>query len=277
MLFASSGYPEETFPQYEVPFCRRRCPSIILEEPYGEVPTPEELAERMEREDEEDEKNEEKTEDESSEAEDGPTGMKGDGEVKQAQLCEKGEETTDKDADVEGDYNKDEEEEEEVGEDQPCLAHSSTDEKETPNSSGNQKEGETIGRRRQITFSNHRHVFHYPKGGAVGCSYEDEEVEEDAPDDDDDVEEDKQDDDNDLQKMEVEDEDDPLMEAERLGFSTQFKCDTEEQEVDLIDFLLTYKPEDVINSDPSGAAEAPGLRMRYKNQRKNRPDLFTQN
>ncbi|XP_053094241.1 protein RIC-3 [Pangasianodon hypophthalmus] len=262
------GYAEETFPQYEVPLCRRRYPSVILEEPYGDVPTPEELAERMEREDEEDEKNEEETEevkDECSEDE----GIKGDGDLKQA-LLEKGEETDDNEGDAdEEDYKQDEEEEEEVGE--PCLAHNSTDEEETP---GNQKEGETSSRRKQITFSNHRHVFHYPKGGAVGCSYEDEEVEEDAPEDDDDdadddVVEDKQDEDDDLKEMEMErEEDDPLMEAERLGFSTQFTCDPEEQEVDLIDFLLTYKPEAVINSDQSGAAEAPGLRMRYKNQKK---------
>lgn len=270
---SSSGYPEETFPQYEVPLYRHRYPSVIFEEPYGDVPTPEEVAERMERE-EEDEKNEERTEevkDESSEDEDGPQGMKDDDELKQAQY-EKEEETDDNEGDAdEEDYNQDEEEEEEVGEDQPGLAQSSADEEEMPNSPGNQNEGETPSRRKQITFSHHRHVFHYPQGGAVGCSYEDEEVEEDAPeeDDDDDEQEDKQNEDNDLKQMEMEsEEDDPLMEAERLGFSTQFTCDPEEQEVDLIDFLLTYKPEALINSNQSGVAEAPGLRMRYKNQKK---------
>ncbi|KAF4082759.1 hypothetical protein AMELA_G00129920 [Ameiurus melas] len=267
------GYPEETFPRYEVPLCRRRYPSVILEEPYGDVPSPEEMAERIEGEDEEDEKNEEETEevkDESSEDEDAPEGMKGDGELKQAQV-RKGEETDDNEADAdEEDYKQDEEEEEEVGEDQPCLADNSTDEEETPNSAGNLKEGETSCRRRQITFSNHRHIFHYPKGGAVGCSYEDEDVEEDAPednsdDDDYDVEEDKRDEDDDLNKVEMK-EDDPLMEAERLDFSTQFTCDPEDQEVDLIDFLLTYKPEAGMNSEQSG--EAPGLRMRCKNMNK---------
>ncbi|XP_053539045.1 protein RIC-3 [Ictalurus punctatus] len=273
------GYPEETFPRYEVPLCRRRYPSVILEEPYGDVPSPEELAERIEREDEEDEKNEEETEevkDKSSEDEDGPKGMKGDGELKQTHI-RKGEETDDNEDDAdEEDYKQDEEEEEEVGEDQPCLADNSTDEEETPNLAGNQNEGETSSRRRQITFSNHRHIFHYPKGGAVGCSYEDEEVEEDTPeddsdgddDDDDDVEEDKWDEDDDLNKMEME-EDNPLMEAERLDFSTQFTCDPEDQEVDLIDFLLTYKPEAVMNSEQSG--EAPGLRMRCKNMNKGKP------
>ncbi|KAK3533821.1 hypothetical protein QTP70_031296, partial [Hemibagrus guttatus] len=262
------GYPEETFPQYEVPLCRHRYPSIILEEPYGDVPIPEELAERMQKEEEEDEIFEETDElkDESSEDED-PKGMKDDGKL------EKGEQTDDNEDDAdEEDYKQDEEEDEESGEDQPCLVCNSTDKEKIPDSE-NKKEGETPGRRRQITFSNHRHIFHYPKEAAVGCRYEDEEVEEEAPEDDtndDDVME-KQDEDDHLMEMEEEmelEEDDPLMEAERLGFSTQFTCDPEEQEVDLIHFLLTYKPEAVIKVEQSGAAEAPGLRMRCKNQKK---------
>lgn len=258
MSFASlsyliSGYLEETFPQYEVPLCRHRYPSVILEEPPGDVPTPEELAERMEREDEEDEKTEAETaKNESSENEDGPKRVKDDGEHKQTRLHD--------------------EEEDKVGEDQPCLAHNSTDEDETRNLSENQKEQETSRRRRRITLSNHRHIFHYPKGGSVGYSYEDGEVEEDADNDDYDEKEEnenKQDEDDNLQKMEIEMEDDPLVEAERLGFSPHFTCDPEEQEVNLSDFLLTYKPQVVINSDQLEAAEAPGLRMRYKKQKKN--------
>lgn len=262
--FASSGYPEETFPQHEVLLHRCRFPSIILEEPYGHVPTPEELAERMEREDEEDKKNVEHTEDGSSNDEDGATVMKNDDELSQALVCKKREET---------DYSEDDaDEEEEVGEDQPCLAYYFTDEEKTSHSTGNQKKEETSRRRRHITFSNHRHVFHYPKGGALGCSYEDEEVEEDTPEDGNDyhdnAEVDKQDEDDDLQKTELEmEEDDPLMEAERLGFSTQFTCDPDEQEVDIIDFLLTYKPEDVINSEQSGTPSEV-LRRRYKNHKR---------
>ncbi|KAG7327106.1 hypothetical protein KOW79_008712 [Hemibagrus wyckioides] len=258
------GYPEETFPQYEVPLSRYRYPSIILEEPHGDVPTPEELAERMQREEEEDETDED------------TKGMKDDGELEKREQKDDNEDDAD-----EEDYKQDEEEEEESSEDQPCLVCNSTDKEKIPDS-GNQKEGETPGRKRQITFSNHRHIFHYPKGGAVGCRYEDEEVEEEAPEDDNDdddddddydydVIEEKQDEDDDVMEMEEEmemEEDDPLMEAERLGFSTRFTCDPEEQEVDLIDFLLMYKPEAVIKSEQSGAAEAPGLRMRCKNQKK---------
>lgn len=236
LSFASTGYPEETFPQHEVLLHKHRFPSIILEEPYRGVPTPEELAERIERESEEDKDIVENT-DEFGQDEDGPTEMKDDEE--QTQLCEKREET---------DYSEEE-----------------ADEEETPHSTGNQKKGETS-RRRQITFSSHRHIIHYPKGGAVGCSYEDEEVEEDTPEDDhhDDVEEYKQDGDDNLQKMELEmEEDDPLMEAERLYFSTN----PNEQEVDIIDFLLTYNPEDVINSDLSGSGDGPPEVLRRCSQK----------
>ncbi|KAJ8406437.1 hypothetical protein AAFF_G00300110 [Aldrovandia affinis] len=42
------GYPEETYPQYEEPCCRQRYDTIVLEDPKTELPTPEEVAERME-------------------------------------------------------------------------------------------------------------------------------------------------------------------------------------------------------------------------------------
>lgn len=273
LSYLISGYLEETFPQYEVPLCRHRYPSVILEEPPGNVPTPEELAERMEREDEEDEKTEdESAKNESSENENGPKRVKDDGEHKQTRLCKKGKEADDNQDDGnDEDYKQDDEEEDKVGEDQPCLAHNSTDEDETRNLSENQKEQETSRRRRRIMFSNHRHIFHYPKGGTVGYSYEDGEVEEDAENDyyDEEEEENKQDEGDNLQKTEVEMEDDPLVKAEHLGFIPHFTCDPEQQEVNLSDFLLTYKPQAVINSDHLEAAEAPGLRMRYKKQKKN--------
>ncbi|KAK2869666.1 hypothetical protein Q7C36_001537 [Tachysurus vachellii] len=253
------GYPEETFPLYEVPLCRHWYPSIILEESYGDVPTPEELAERMQREEEKDEIYDEegdKVNDEPGEDED-PKGMMDEGELEKRDESDDNVNDTD-----EEDYKQ-----EDIGEDQPYLACNYTDNEKTPNSPENKKAKETSGRRRQITFSNHRHVFHYPKGGAVGCRYK-EALEDDTNNDDDldheDGMEKKQDEYDDLVVME---EDDPLMEAERLGFSTQFACDPEEQNVDLINFLLTYKPEAVIMSEQSGAAEAPRLRMRCKKQK----------
>ncbi|XP_064192993.1 protein RIC-3-like [Anguilla rostrata] len=44
------GYPEETYPQYEEPCCRQNYDTVILEDPKTDLPTPEELAERMEEE-----------------------------------------------------------------------------------------------------------------------------------------------------------------------------------------------------------------------------------
>lgn len=264
MFFGFSGYPEETFPLYEVPLCRHWYPSIILEKSYGDVPTAEELAERMQREEEKDEiydEEAEKVNDVPGEDED-PKGMMDEGEL------EKGDESDDNVDDTDEEhYMQEEGEEEDIGEDQPYLACNYTDNEKTPNSAENKKAKETSVRRRQITFSNRRHVFHYPKGGAVGCRYK-EALEDDTNDDDDDDHEDameKQQ--NEYDDLVVMEEDDPLVEAERLGFSTRFACDPEEQKVDLINFLLTYKPEAVIMSEQSGAAEAPRLRMRCKKQK----------
>lgn len=251
-----------------VPLRRCRYPSVILEEPYGDVPTPEELAERIHREEEEDEESEEESKEvkyEAIEDKDDPKGMSEDDELKQELELEKGEEINDNEDDAdEADY-RDSEEEEEDHKDQGCLVHNSTDEEETPDTTQKEKERKIFSQRKRLTFSNHRHLFDYPNRGAVGCSSEDK---EDANDDEEeeDVEENKQDEDDDLKEME--EEDDPLMEAECLGFSTGFTSEPEEQEVDLFNFLLTYKPETVINSEHSGAAEAPGLRMRYKNLNK---------
>lgn len=251
-----------------VPLRRCRYPSVILEEPYGDVPTPEELAERIHREEEEDEESEEESKEvkyEAIEDKDDPKGMSEDDELKQELELEKGEEINDNEDDAdEADY-RDSEEEEEDHEDQGCLVHNSTDEEETPDTTQKEKERKIFSQRKRLMFSNHRHLFDYPNRGAVGCSSEDK---EDANDDEEeeDVEENKQDEDDDLKEME--EEDDPLMEAECLGFSTGFTSEPEEQEVDLFNFLLTYKPETVINSEHSGAAKAPGLRMRYKNLNK---------
>ncbi|KAI5101630.1 hypothetical protein C0J45_8833, partial [Silurus meridionalis] len=290
------GYPKETFPQYEVQL-RRRYPSFILEEPYGDVSTPEELAERIESEEEEDKRNEEteKVKDEFSENQDDPKKIKGDG------VLEKGEETEDNKDGADEDHQQDEEEKEEVSEDQPCLAYDSTDEQETPNSPGQQ-----TSRRRQISFSIQRQFFYCSKTGSVRCSYGD--VDDDDYDDDDYDDDDNKLDEDDLKNTEREEElqkkkdkavqresekenemkleeememgieeemereemeeDDPLMEAERLDFSNQLIWDPEVEELDLIDFLLKYKPEPGVNSEQSGAAEATGLMMRYKNQKK---------
>ncbi|KAL6469052.1 hypothetical protein MHYP_G00225760 [Metynnis hypsauchen] len=317
------GYSEETFPKYEVAFRGRRYPSVILEEPDMDIPTAEQIAERMGREEEEDDEEEdddddddddyneqeeevkdEIDEDKADAAENNPTEWKEEEETKQedeeseeedAEEEEEEEDITeevheaelikeDDDEDEDDTPQKDQEqeeedeEEEEVGEDQPCLPH---DEEQGPKSKGARKHRELPSSRRQITFSDHRHVFRYLKGDTVGCKYEDEDEEdtqeEDNEEDDDEEEEeeedmedeDKQDE---VQKKVVErEEEDPLMEAERLGFHAEVECDPEEQEINLLDFLLTYQPEATISSNQPVTPQTPAsgtLRMRHKKPKK---------
>ncbi|XP_066503021.1 protein RIC-3 isoform X2 [Hoplias malabaricus] len=317
------GYSEETFPKYEVTFRGRRYPSVILEEPDMDIPTAEELAEGMGREEEEegeeDDEDEDDIDDENKEEEEfknGRDGHKADaadsnltdlnenGENKQDEESEECEEEEEEEVDeetegahegelvVEEDEDEcdfhqkaleeeeEDEDDEEVGEDQPCLPQNTDDEEQRRQSKRVKKQRE----KRQITFSDHRHVFHYPVGGRDGCKSEDvnsnsneedsgEEEEDDDADDDeeenhDDVEEEDKPDEGDHK---VREEEDPLMEAERLGFHAEVECDPEEQEVDLLSFLLTYQPEAAISSRQSVLPKAPvsgTLRMRHKKPKK---------
>ncbi|XP_030621004.1 protein RIC-3 [Chanos chanos] len=263
------GYPEETYPEYEVP-CRRyrRYPSVILEEPDPELPTAEELAERME-------------------VEEGVVEDKGEGKEVLDEEQEGCEESNveykcdeEEDEEEEDDEEDDEEEEDEDGEEQPCLPETPNmeemEEREMNTFFGEREDRPPSKGRKQITFSGHRHVFHYPKDGTVGCKYVEEEVEEDKEDDDED-DEDEDEDDNDYEDQLYEEEeekdeeergeDDPLMVAESLGFNAEVDSDPEEQEEDLIDFLLTYQPENtqsfshtLVPRDLSSGE----LRMRHK-------------
>lgn len=182
------------------------------------------------------------------------------------------EEEDDEDEESEED-NEEEDEEEDIGEDQPCLPKSFDEDDEKLKYPGEREEKQKPSRRRQITFSDHRHVFHYPKGGAVGCKYEEEEEEEheEEEEDEENEEEDYEDPENEEERSETEEkEEDPLMEAESLGFNDDVECDPEEQEVDLIDFLQTYQPEVTIISSQSQSpkTQARGaLRMRNKKQK----------
>ncbi|XP_050971672.1 protein RIC-3 [Labeo rohita] len=266
------GYPEETYPEYKMPSCRRRFPSVILEEPDQVIPTAEELAERMEKEEEEDE----------------PDDASANEEMKVEN--DEGEKEDDDEYEEEEDEDEEEEDEDEIGEDQPCLSKSiDEDDEKLEYPDEKEEEQKPTRRRRQITFSDHRHVFHYPKGGAVGCKYEEEEEEEHDGEEEEEEEEDEGNekeengDDEDCEEEEEEDqgnedvngetekeEEDPLMEAESLGFNDEVECDPEEQEVDLIDFLQTYQPEVTVISSKSESpkAEASGtLRMRHKKQK----------
>ncbi|KTF78092.1 hypothetical protein cypCar_00032153 [Cyprinus carpio] len=132
-------------------------PSVILEEPDQVIPTAEKLAERLEKEEEE---------------ENEPDDVCTNEEVKE-ENNEGEKEEDDKDEEEE------DEEEDEIGEDQLCLPKSIDEDDEKLEYPGEKEEEQKPSRRRrQITFSDHRHVFHYPKGGAVGCKYEEEDEEE---------------------------------------------------------------------------------------------------
>uniref|UniRef100_A0A3B4CJ87 Glutamic acid-rich protein-like n=2 Tax=Pygocentrus nattereri TaxID=42514 RepID=A0A3B4CJ87_PYGNA len=324
------GYSEETFPKYEVAFRGRRYPSVILEEPDMDIPTAEQIAERMGREEEEDDEEdeeedddddddeddyneqeeevkEETDEDKADAAENNSTEWKEEGETKQEEDEESEEEDAEeeeeeediteevheaeliKENDDEDEYDtpqkdqeqeEEDEEEEEVGEDQPCLPHD--DEEQGAKSKGARKDRERPSSRRQITFSDHRHVFHYPKGDTVGCKYEGEDEEDtQEEDDEEDEEEEEEEEEDDMEDEDKQDEvqkkvaereeEDPLIEAERLGFHAEVECDPEEQEINLLDFLLTYQPEATISSNQPATPQTPAsgtLRMRHKKPKK---------
>ncbi|KAA0723245.1 Protein RIC-3 [Triplophysa tibetana] len=262
------GYSEETYPEYDIPCRRRRYPSVILEEPDQVILTAEELAERMEKEEEDEEpaNNDNKIKEEVHREND---------EDKQENDKNEDEEVeNDEEEDSEED-NDEEDEEDDIGEDQPCLPKSFNEDDETLKYPGERKQKPST--RRQITFSDHRHVFHYPIGGAVGCKYEEEEEheeeeeeEEDEDEEEENGDEDNEDPQNEEERSETEEkEEDPLMEAESLGFNDDVECDPEEQEVDLIDFLQTYQPEVALRSSQSQSPKTQGcgtLRMRNKKQ-----------
>ncbi|XP_067298954.1 protein RIC-3 [Pseudorasbora parva] len=271
------GYTDETYPEYDMVSRRRRFPSVILEEPDQAIPTAEELAERMEKE-EEDELTDDACTSEEVEMEDN------EGEKKENDKDEE-----EDDEEVEDEDEEEEEDEEDVGEDQPCLPVIDEDDDRLENPS-EREEQQKPSRRRQITFSDHRHVFHYPKGGAVGCKYEEEEEEEHEREEeegnkeegngDEDCEEEEEENSDEEEgdqhneesqgELEEKEEEDPLMEAESLGFNDDVECDPEEQEVDLLGFLQSYQPEVTVisNKSDSPKAQASGtLRMRHKKQK----------
>lgn len=285
------GYTDETYPEYDMISRRRRFPSVILEEPDQAIPTAEELAERMEKE-EEDELTDDACTNEEVEMDDNEGEKEEDDkdEEDEDEEVEEDDELEDNDEEEE----EEEEDEEDVGEDQPCLPKGiDEDNDRLENPSEREEQQKPSGRRRQITFSDHRHVFHYPKGGAVGCKYEEEEEEEHEREDeegneeeengDEDYEEEEEEEEensdeeegdqcNEERQDETEEkeEEDPLMEAESLGFNDDVECDPEEQEVDLLDFLQSYQPEVTVisNKSESTKAQASGtLRMRHKKQK----------
>ncbi|XP_054892402.1 protein RIC-3 [Poeciliopsis prolifica] len=254
------GYPEETYPAYDDSCDRHKYETIKLEENPSQ-PTAEALAERMEQEEEEimarklsiveeeDEEEEEEKEEEDL-----------DEEEEEEELEEVGGLEEEAEEDKELEYVEDEEEEEEkkqllipaspvIGRKQQRVGLEVS--KELQQHSGGKK---------QITFSEKKHVFHYPKED----TYEEEEDEET---------EDEMEEDIEVEEEEEADDDDPLMEAESLQFSCEGSSNPEEQaEEDEEEYLLTLAPledEHLIHADAPKEVGQNVLRMR------NRRETFT--
>uniref|UniRef100_A0A3P8SJN9 RIC3 acetylcholine receptor chaperone a n=1 Tax=Amphiprion percula TaxID=161767 RepID=A0A3P8SJN9_AMPPE len=258
------GYPEETYPEYDDSCERRAFEEFILEECTNQ-PTAEALAERMEQEEEEimarklsvvEEEDEDEEEEEEEDREE---------EVKDEDEEEEVAETEEDMEETEEDVEEEEEEEEQEAEKRQLLLTSSP----RPAVGGKQvriglevsKELQSqSGGKKQISFSEHKDVFRYPKEDA----YEEEEEEEKE----DEVQE--EDEGTEVEEEEEADEDDPVMEAESLQFSCEGGSNPEEEaEEDKEEYLLVSAP---VEGDGRIRAETPkdvgvsGLRMRNRRE-----------
>ncbi|MED6277172.1 hypothetical protein CHARACLAT_010647 [Characodon lateralis] len=263
------GYPEETYPAYDDPCPRHKYETIRLEE-YPSQPTAEALAESMEQEEEEilarklsivqeeDEEEQEKEDDLDEEEEEG--------EVDE-EVGEKEEEVEQTEEEKEHKYVEEDEEEEEQEEAERKQLLSPA-----PPVSGRKQEKvgfevskelqQHKGAKKQITFSDKRHVFHYPKED----TYEEGEEEETE----DEMEEEEEEEEEEGTEVEEED-DDPLMEAESLLFSCESSSNPDEQAEEVEgEYLLTLAPvedETQIHADVPKEVEQSGLRMRNRRER----------
>lgn len=256
------GYPEETYPEYDEPCPRRGLKTVKLEEPPTQ-PTAEALAERMEQEEEEVMARKlsiVKEEDEDEEAEEEE---EDDTEVQDEEEDEEEEgEAIDEVMGAEEDIEEDEEEEEAEAEKRhllhPPLSHPAPG--RTPVRTGLEvkKELQCSGKK-QISFSDHRDVFHYPKEDTFedGEENKDEEVEE-------------EDEETEVEEEEEADEDDPVMEAESLQFSCDGSSNPEEEvEEDTEGNFLMSAPAEGnsrIHADASKDVGVSGLRMRNRRE-----------
>ncbi|XP_026234580.1 protein RIC-3 [Anabas testudineus] len=252
------GYPDETYPEYDEPNVRNGFDgsSIMLEESPNQ-PTAEALAERMEQDEE---------------------------EVMARKLSVVQEEDEEEDDEEEDDEEEDDDEEEveEVEEDTEDEEEEEEAEKRQllgpPTSLATERNQERVGLevskelqcyngesgRKQISFSDHKDVFHYPKEDA----YEQEEDEKEDEVEEDEVEE--EDDGTEAEEEEEADEEDPVMEAESLQFSCEGCSNPEEEaEEDKEEYLLmsaSVEGDGHIHSDTPKEAGVSGLRMRNRRE-----------
>uniref|UniRef100_A0A3P9CF70 RIC3 acetylcholine receptor chaperone n=1 Tax=Maylandia zebra TaxID=106582 RepID=A0A3P9CF70_9CICH len=256
------GYPEETYPEYDEPCLRRGFKTVKLEEPPTQ-PTAEALAERMEQEEEEvmarklsivreEEEEEEDEEEEDTEAQDD-----------EDEEEEEEEEGLEEAMGVEEDIDEEEEEEEEAEKRQLLRPPSSQPGPErTTTRIGLEAKKElqcNNSGKKQISFSEHKDVFHYPKEDTYEDGEEDKEDQMEEEDEDTEVEEEEE-----------ADEDDPVMEAESLQFSCDGSSNPEEEaEEDIEGNILmsaNVEGEGRIYADTPKEVGVSGLRMRNRRE-----------
>lgn len=241
------GYPEETYPVYEhdeeyrgddEEYSKPRITPFTMVEP-AQQPSAEALAERMEQ------------VEEQAMARKLSIVREVDEEEEEDDKEEEGEETEEEGEETEEDM----EEEEAEAEKRHLLSVSST-QLEREERLGLEVSNELqafSGRRKQISFSEHRHVFHYPKEDTYKEDQDRDGDEEDEGD-----------------EEEQADEDDPVIEAESLQFSADGCLNAEEEaEQDGHESLLTSEDgaggSDVLTEAPRGV-QASGLRMRNRRE-----------
>ncbi|KAM4630472.1 protein RIC-3 [Polymixia lowei] len=237
------GYPEETYPQYDEPYRSSDYDPIVLTEPTSRTPTAEALAERMLQVEEEEVKRKLEVVQEEDEEE---------------------EEEDDEEEPEEEEEEEEEEDDEEEAEKMHLLSPSAM-----PNARERVEErlGWEVSKellvqsaiKKQISFSDHEDVFHYPKEGTYEEEDEDEGEEEEA-----DGEEDQ------TYDVEEIDEEDPVMEAESLTFGCGSSFSVEEEaEQENEECLLTSLPvkdDRLTHSDMVKDLGMSGLRMRNRRE-----------
>ncbi|XP_068597981.1 LOW QUALITY PROTEIN: protein RIC-3 [Brachionichthys hirsutus] len=228
------GYPEETYPMYEDAYRRPKCRTITPKVPPPQ-PTAEALAERMEQEEEEVMARKLSIVQEEDEEEDGQ---------------EEEDEDAYKGGETEAEEVTEEEEEEAEAEKRHLLQSLQPERKEERIGLEASKELRYNGGKKQITFSDRRDVFRYPKED----TFKEEEEEDESTE---------------LEEEEEADEYDPVMEAESLQFDCG-SCINPEEEAEKDEERLFMSPladdEGDILSDTSKEVQSSGLRMRNRRE-----------
>lgn len=245
-LDTNAGYPEETYPVYDDDNDGRpRIGAVMLAEP-TQQPTAEALAERMVQEEEELMARKlsivrEEDEDDQEEEKDGE---------------EEEDEDKEEVEEIEEEIEEEEEEEEVEAEKRHLLSLNSSQPAGKQERIGWEVNKElqcyNVGKK-QISFSDHRDVFHYPKED----TYEEEEKEDEVEEEDEGTE---------VEEEEEADEDDPVMEAESLQFTCDGCTNSEEEAEQDNEPLSAGEGDGGIHAEMPKEVRVSGLRMRNRRE-----------